>query len=196
MSANPSPALSRFEVCRDFTMAQEGHYSDDRQDAGNWWGHVLIGCYAGVTAPALLRCYGSKMGRPLTAAYMRTLPVPAVSAVYLSYWSAMGCEGLGRGIDLMVFDFGFNSGEQHAVLFLQLCLGFPIVGNPQTTLDGFCGPTTLRLAQAADPVRLIHDLHARQVAFYRGLAQFPRFGLGWLDRTVRRRDAALAAVVA
>ena len=187
------PRQTRFEACRDFTQVQEGGYNGDRVDPGNWWGHVMIGCYAGVTPASLARCY-RQVPQPLTAAYMRHLPSPALDAVYLSFWAAMGCEGLGPGIDLMCFDFGFNAGERQAVLTLQECLRFPVPGDPATALDGFCGATTLRVARQAEPRGLIHDLHDAQALHYSGLPQFDRYGEGWLGRTARRRDAALAAI--
>ena len=39
---------------------------------------------------------------------------------------------------------------------------------------------------------MIGGLAEHQAAYYRGLPEFGRFGRGWLDRTERRRQAALA----
>ena len=186
--------MTRFDACRAFVMREEGGYSADRMDAGNWLGHLFIGCYAGVTANALLRCYGASHMPAISAAYMRHLPDQAAAAVYLSYWSGMGCGELAPGIDLMVMDFGFNAGERCSVITLQACLGFPVPGDPRTAVDGYCGPGTKARAGQTEPRGLIHDLHDAQALHYSGLAQFDRYGAGWLARTARRRDAALASV--
>ena len=184
--------MTRFDRYRAFTMREEGGYSSDRNDTGNWLGHRFIGCYAGVTAGALLRCLGDDHKLTITAAYMRHLPDADAAAVYLSYWQGMGCEALPPGVNLAVYDMGFNAGENRSVRLLQQCLGFPIKGDPSTAVDGMCGKGTARRAALADPRELIHDLHDAQALYYGGLAQFGRYGAVWLARTTRRRDAALA----
>lgn len=185
---------ARFDICRAFTMREEGAYSTDRLDAGNWFNHSFVGCYAGVTAGALVRCYGPGFARGITADMMRNLPASRVYDVYLSYWAGMGCELLPRGLDLMTFDFGYNSGERSAVILLQQTLGFPVGDDPRTAVDGFTGAATAAHAAGSEPHGLIHDLYEAQCGHYAGLAAFPRYGAAWLDRTARRRDAALALI--
>ncbi len=59
-------------------------------------------------------------------------------------------------------------------------------------MDGCIGPETLRAAAAANAVQIIEAMAQRQADYYSGLAAFDRFGQGWLDRTARRKRAALA----
>ena len=59
-------------------------------------------------------------------------------------------------------------------------------------MDGSVGPETLRAALAADAVAVIGGLAEHQNAYYRALPEFGHFGRGWLERTERRRQAALA----
>ena len=59
-------------------------------------------------------------------------------------------------------------------------------------MDGCVGPETLRAAAAAGAAALIGALAERQAAYYRGLAEFDRYGRGWIDRTRRREQAARA----
>jgi lysozyme family protein len=68
---------------------------------------------------------------------------------------------------------------------------------------GSVGPETLRAVMAADAVHLaggkpstaagvIGGMADHQTTFYRRLPEFGRFGRSWLDRTERRRQAAMA----
>ena len=61
-------------------------------------------------------------------------------------------------------------------------------------MDGCIGPETLGAAAKFDPRPLVNDLAERQGAFYRGLAEFPIFGDGWLNRCRARKEAALAMI--
>jgi lysozyme family protein len=96
-------------------------------------------------------------------------------------------DSLPVGIDLSTFDFGVNAGTRRTAELLQQVLGFP-----SDQVDGSVGPETLQAVLKADLAGVIGGLAEHQAAYYRGLAEFARFGRGWLDRTERRRQAALA----
>ena len=98
-----------------------------------------------------------------------------------------GGDSLPAGVDLSTFDFGVNAGTRRSAELLQAALG--LTG---TEIDGCIGPATLQVAIKADPAQVIAALADRQAAFYRGLAEFDRYGHGWLARTERRRQAAIA----
>jgi len=70
---------------------------------------------------------------------------------------------------------------------LQEALGF--TGDQ---VDGSIGPETVAAADRFDARTLVNKLADRQTAYYRSLANFSIFGIGWLRRTGARRDAALA----
>jgi lysozyme family protein len=59
-------------------------------------------------------------------------------------------------------------------------------------VDGSVGPETLRAVMAADAAGVIGGMADHQTTFYRRLPEFGRFGRSWLDRTERRRQAAMA----
>jgi lysozyme family protein len=59
-------------------------------------------------------------------------------------------------------------------------------------VDGAIGPQTLAAIDQIDAATMIADLAARQRAYYQSLANFPRYGAGWLARLDRRQASASA----
>ncbi len=120
--------ISEFTACIAFTQAEEGGYVSDPRDSGNWTGGQtgvgrLIGSNMGVGAAALERWFGTST--KVTAALMRALPLATYEAIALEeYWQPMHCPVLPTGLDLMVFDFGWNRGCMTSVniLLRSLCL--------------------------------------------------------------------------
>ena len=104
----------RFASCCAFTRAEEGGYVADPRDSGNWTsGRVgegrLVGSNMGVGAPALLAWMGP--GATISPEQMRGLALCTYEAIArCNYWSPLGCSKIPPGLDLMVFDFGWNRG--------------------------------------------------------------------------------------
>jgi lysozyme family protein len=67
-----------------------------------------------------------------------------------------------------------------------------VLGLPPDQVDGAVGPETLHAVLEADAATVIGGLAEHQAAYYRALPEFDHFGRGWLERTERRRQAALA----
>ena len=115
-----------FASCLQFTKTEEGGYTHDRRDSGNWTsGHVgqgtLVGSNMGVGAPVLAAWMASS--GPVTAELMRGLPATTYEAIARSnYWAPLGCGVLPAGIDLMLFDFGWNRGVATSRDLLARCL--------------------------------------------------------------------------
>ena len=87
-----------------------------------------------------------------------------VSDIYRNeYWLPIGCDKLPPGVDLLAMDIGVNSGV------------------------GRIKPWLLDTIQML-PGDRIRALDAKRRGFWRHLAIFGRFGLGWM----RREDACLA----
>jgi lysozyme family protein len=167
-----------FQECLDFTLTQEGGFVDDPYDPGG-------ATNMGIT----LATYRSWDHDPqLGVANVKAMSRKIAAAIYYSmYWNVLGGHSLPAGIDLSVFDFGVNAGPRCSAELLQSALNF--TGDQ---VDGCIGPETLRAAAAAKATHVIEAMAQLQVDYYRGLAAFDRFGQGWLDRTVRRKHAALA----
>ena len=180
-----------FTAALAFTRTEEGGYTESAEDSGNWssgvCGHgTLIGSNMGVGAPALVSWMGARF--EVTSAYMRALPATTYQAIARArYWRTMGCDTLPAGLDLTVFDFGWNRGDGTSVRLLQGMVG--------ATMDGDCGAGTLAAVAAYGPTsNLIADLCAAQTSSYHALANFEAYGAGWLARTKRRAAAAQALV--
>lgn len=115
----------RFGACVAFTQREEGGYVADPRDPGNWSGGrvgygQLIGSNMGVGAAALLAWMGTDSG--LSAVLMRDLPVSTYEDIARkNYWIPLGCGRLPAGLDLMVFDFGWNRGVPTSLDLLRRC---------------------------------------------------------------------------
>lgn len=171
-----------FATCLAFTLVQEGGYVDDPDDPGGAtnMGITLATFREWDHDPALGPTNVQDMSRQTAASIYGAL-----------YWNTLQCPSLPPGVDLSVFDFGVNAGTRRSAELLQDTLGFP-----GDQVDGCIGPETLRAVLKADAAAVIDGLAVRQASFYRGLDEFDRFGQGWLDRTERRRTAALAMLQA
>jgi lysozyme family protein len=169
-----------FNACLAFTLREEGGYVDDPADPGG-------ATNMGIT----LATYRQWSDDPaLGPAEVRDMTLRIARAIYRSlYWNPLRADALPAGVDLSVFDMGVNAGIWRSARLLQRALGFT-----GEEVDGCVGPETLEASAKCNPRTLIDDLAERQAAYYRTLADFPTFGIGWLDRTRARRQAALAMV--
>jgi len=126
-----------FNAALAFTKKEEGGYTDDERDSGNWSSGVcghgsLIGSNMGVGAPALC----AWMGYVVTPAMMKSLDADTYEAIArANYWMALGADDLPAGLDLMAFDYGWNRGIGTSMRLIQALVG--------TTPDGYRGPLTL-----------------------------------------------------
>jgi hypothetical protein len=177
--AEPSPTQVRddFPRCVAVTLAQEGGYVDNPQDPGG-------ATNMGITLATLRHWRDDDSLGPEA---VRTLTRSEACEIYRAdYWHPAACGSLPRGVDLMVFDCGVNSGPRTSVKMLQRTVG--------VTDDGSVGPITLGAVHAMDVRTLIDQLAEARLAFLRGLDTFPIFGAGWTHRIDTVRAAALAMV--
>ena len=136
-----------FLSCLDFTRVEEGGYTCDRRDSGNWSSGVvgegsLIGSNRGVSAPTLISWMGRDSPTTVTAATMRDLPDAVYQAIARTrYWRSLSCDELSPAMALMVFDFGWNVGISVSARVFQRT-----VGVVQAHVDGDLGPDTLHAA--------------------------------------------------
>lgn len=164
----------------DFTLVEEGGFSDDPRDPGGATEH-------GVT----LAVFRKVMKNPgLTAADLRSITPEQEMEVYKpGYWNAVRGDDLPSGIDLMTFDFGMNCGPGESEMLLQEAAG--LTGDD---VDGVLGQMSMAAISRGSPSDLIAKLVGMQKAHYRSLRTFRFFGAGWLARTDRRAAAALKLV--
>jgi lysozyme family protein len=166
-----------FDACLEFTLAEEGGFSDNPSDPRLATNH-------GITL-ARLRRFLRDPG--LGPDDVRHVPCATVRALYLAdFWNRARCEALPPGIDLMVFDHSVNAGPDRSGRALQLACG-----QKRADIDGAVGPDTVARAALADTLTLVDALTAMQRTSYRQMAAFSLFGDGWLARLDRRRIKAL-----
>ncbi|WP_419729517.1 glycoside hydrolase family 108 protein [Lichenicola sp.] len=180
-----------FQACSVFTRMEEGGYVDDPRDTGNWTGGavgagVLIGSNMGVGAPALASWLKTTA---IGVDTMRGLSLSIYGAIARAhFWNPMSCADMPPGIDLMLFDFGWNRGPGTSIHLLQAALGLH--------QDGVCGPVTVRAAHMRPTTSLLQTLADAQIGSYRSLHNFAIYGGGWLARSRRRHAASIARTVA
>ena len=103
------------------------------------------------------------------------------------YWNPVHGDGLPPGVDLSVFDMGFNAGPAHSAQILQSVVG--------VKPDGYIGPVTLKAVAAADPGALVKKLAVAQMDYYETLPGWSVSGHGWSNRVLSRQAAAMALAV-
>ena len=103
------------------------------------------------------------------------------------YWNPVHGDSLPAGLDLCVFDFGFNAGTVNSVKCLQIALGFT-----GKNVDGWIGQQTLKAVSTANPLGLIMSTVRAQLNYYASLHNYPIFGKGWVNRSYRRRAESLS----
>jgi lysozyme family protein len=163
----------RFDRCVGVTLAQEGGFCDNPSDPGG-------ATNFGITQ-ATLR---SARGRDVTIDDVRNLGRDEAREIYrANYWLPARCGAMPAGVDLMVFDFGVNSGPRTAVKAVQRLVGVQD--------DGSVGPKTLAALARADRMLLINGLAQTRLAYCQGLPTWTVFGNGWSSRVRQVEQAAL-----
>ena len=111
----------------------------------------------------------------LGVAELKAMTEATAAAIYGSqYWNQLRCDGLPNGIDLMVFDYGVNSGQPTSARLLQVCVGAKV--------DGHIGSQTLAAAHAANVDVLMSKLVSGRIAHDRACRNFAIDGKGWVRR--------------
>lgn len=175
------PQVDAFATCLPIILAQEGGFSDDRQDKG------------GPTALGVTQSnWQAWIGHPVSIADMKALTPTIVAPFYrTNYWQAASCDKLPLAIALCTFDFAVNSGVGRAAKELQHIVGAPADGHigVQTMLD------VQQYVRANGLKSLVRSLQSARQTYLKGLDGFAHFGNGWLARVDRITAKALALAV-
>ena len=159
-------------------LVDEGGLDDDPHDHGGRTAHGIIQReYDG---------YRTRKGLPHQDVW-RITPTEYTEIYHDRYWEPL-CDQLPPGVDYVFFDVSVNAGPLQAARQLQAALG-------NVNVDGHVGAATLGAVANMDVTELIHAFCERRRMFYRHLAQFPRYGRGWLARVnhVERAAKEMAA---
>jgi lysozyme family protein len=163
--------MNDFKECLDLVLKSEGGWSNHPSDPG---GETNLGVTKAV--------WEEWVGHPVKT--MKNLTKDDVAPLYEQrYWRPCYGEVLPRGLDLLVFSAGVNTGPGRAVKLLQSAIG--------CLPDGIIGPTTRSLILASNSATLISKFSETRREYYRALKTFPIFGVGWLTRVDREEKQAL-----
>lgn len=163
--------MSTFDTAFKIVIGNEGGFTDDPADPGNWTGGAVRSG----------SCRGTKWGIS-AAAYpaldIRNLTEDDARTIYQQrYWTAVSADRLVPALALLVFDAAVNLGVSRAVLLLQSAA--------DAEPDGLLGPETLAAVQAKEPTELCVEFQSRRLLFMVGLSTWTTFGAGWARRLCR-----------
>lgn len=169
--------MADFAPCWAFTEQEEGGYSDTPGDAGGatkW----------GITRATLAAWWH----RYVTKAEVEALEEPTAQEIARKeYWVPLRGDELPAGVDLVVFDFGFNAGWSRSAKLLQRVV--------EETQDGQIGPKTLAAVAKFSAGAIIDRLSQLHEVYYETVVEeYPgdeKFLAGWLGRAGRAAQAAL-----
>lgn len=169
-------SAQNFDQALRCILREEGGYTNDPVDPGgptNW----------GITLADARRYWKANA----SASDVRAMPVDVAKLIYRRhYWDTLRCDALPDGIDIVIMDYGVNSGVARAAKVLRRVLGLNDAA-PFTELEAALSRTR--------NARVIDAICDERLRFLRGLNTFWRFGNGWTARVARVRAAghALAA---
>jgi len=167
-----------FIQCLAETLKWEGGFSNHPDDPGGATNFGVI--------QERYDEYNKDRGQP--AKSVKKITKAEVDDIYKRYyWDKVVADSLPSGVDLVVFDFGVNSGPSRAVKYAQKLVG--------TDEDGVMGPVTIKAIQELSPDLFIRKYMDQRESYLRGLKTFPVFGKGWLRRTtgIRAKGLSLAS---
>ena len=163
---------NNFERSLALVLQHEGGYVHHALDPG---GRTNLG----VTQ----RVWENYVGHKVDETEMRSLTKELVAPLYRKeYWDAVHGDQLPSGADYLAFDFSVNAGAFRSIKTIQRAL--------KITADGVIGPVTVKAIQDTNAEEFINSFSATKEVFYRGLANFPTFGRGWLNRAAESKKAA------
>lgn len=141
-----------------FTLAREGGYQCRRDDRGNWTGGKIgVGLLSGTKYGISAMLLSEIRGEAVSAATMKALtPEDFYDIATSHFWNVLDCAALPDGVDLMLFDFGFNSGTERAAKQLQQLLGMSMAAQ-----DGEMGPATLTALHEASAAIIVSFLSTK-----------------------------------
>ena len=104
---------------------------------------------------------------------------------------------VGAALAAIVVDHGVNAGTSRAIKLIQDVAGM--------TVDGVVGPNTIRGVQQMigqhvnttpdDKTHPVNELTVQRLDYYTSLAQFDRYGTGWVRRVISTHSFAVETMI-
>lgn len=131
--------MADFHTAHKITAKNEGGYTGNPDDNGNWTGGKkgagkLIGTNWGISAPVLVETIGrldsSKLGRIPTVEDMKNLSRETAEAIYkLRYWDKIkGDQIISQAVANSIYDSAVNMGVGTAIKLAQRAAGIAETG--------------------------------------------------------------------
>lgn len=163
--------LTPFDVAFNFTVGQEGGFSKDPNDPGNWTSGIvnqgtLLGTKYGIAANSYPKLD------------IANLTLDDAKAIYKKdYWDKLPATLAPKAAGV-VFDQAVNSGISRAIKILQATVGTPA--------DGVWGPKSDSALLNYDQTNFTAKYCSTCILFYTSLSTFSIYGKGWMNRISKR----------
>lgn len=157
-----------FDTAFAALIGNEGGYSLDPHDRGNWTGGAVN----------MGKCLGTKFG--ISAAQYPGEDIPNLTlerakAIYQrDYWGKAGCESVPDALKFDLFDMAVNSGQGNAIRTLQRACG--------TDVDGIIGIQTVMAVHNFDPLKLLARFNGARLHFITASTAWDTQGKGLVNR--------------
>lgn len=152
-----------FTTAAALVLEQEGVYSTDRNDPGNY---TPSGVFKGTKYGISARSYPNED--------IANLTLEQALAIYKrDYWDALRLDEVPWPLSVCVFDGAVNQGTGATVRLLQDAMG--------VSVDGVMGDQTVAACQQAAPYHAALFLALRALR-YTNTNNFDKYGKGWLTR--------------
>ena len=156
--------MVNFYKALNFTLKNEGNYSNDSRDPG---GETRYGI--------------SKNAYPNVD--IANLTLDQATAIYLrDYWNQL-YNGLSAKLAVRIFDLSVNVGKKKAISLLQEALNQYFKSD--LVIDGIYGPLTHRKTTEVNNHNLHSCLVFKASKYYESLEK-PIFFIGWLNRLYKK----------
>ena len=168
----------KFERAFKFVIGEEGGFTDDPNDRGNWTGGAtgkgeLLGTKYGIAANA----YGCAL--MAAGKIIKELTIADAMEIYRrDWWNKMFCDSLPDKYRLPLFSAAINCGMTRAVKWLQGCIG--------VVADGRVGEKTIQAARKTNPDAALNEFYALWLSHYDAIVQRnpsqKKYLKGWQNR--------------
>lgn len=141
--------------------------------------HIDQATRAGITLPILREWQGPEA----TKDDLKDMSIDEIYDIYKAFfWDKIDGDFLPQGLALVTFDSCVNSGQAHAVKWLQAVCG--------VLADGVVGPNTIAAAKLVDQSTAINDYLSIRENYLKSLPGWPKYGKGWMNRLIALKVAA------
>lgn len=159
-----------FKKCIEVILTNEGGYTNNPNDLGNWTEPNRTGILKGTKYGIAARFFPHLDIKNLTVEQARQI-------YFEKYWLPMSLDGIQYDFSaLQIFDFGVNAGKGRAIRTAQNVVG--------VKADGICGKETR--AAINTYINFINQYKSVRIEYYKSIAdRDPKnkvFLKGWINR--------------